>query len=96
MKQRGRNEKYPEEIKTWRLGESIPSWLSDVARVKEIKEDGSVVIDLRIADNDNGFEIINPENRILVKTKSNSDIVCLGGGRIFSLNKKQLILLYYD
>lgn len=96
MKQRGRNEKYPDEIKTWRLGEPVPSWLSDVARVKEIKDDGSVVIDLRIADNDNGFEIIDPENRILVKTKSNSDFICYGDRKIFTINENQLNLLYYD
>lgn len=95
MKQRGRNEKYPDEIKVWRLGDPVPLWLSDVAMVKEVKDDGSVVIDLRMADEDKGFEIIGPENRILVKTMENSEVVCYGEGRFFALSKKQLNLLYY-
>lgn len=95
MKQRGRNEKYPDEIKVWRFGDPVPLWLSDSARVKEVKEDGSVVLDLRMADEDKGFEIINPENQILVKTKSDSEVVCYGEGRFFALTEKQLDLLYY-
>ena len=46
MKQRGRNEKYPNEIKIWKLGDPVPSWLSDLAKVKKIKQDGSIVIDI--------------------------------------------------
>ena len=93
MKQRGRNEKYPFEIKTWKLGEPVPQWISDVARVKEIKEDGSVVIDVRKHTN-GGFEIIGPENQILIETKNDSDLVCFGSGKFFVLTNKQLDLIY--
>ena len=97
MKQRGRNEKYPEEIKTWKLYDPVPEWLSDYASVKGVKEDGSIILDIRLADNDRGFEIMRAgDNQILIKTHSTSDIVCFGNGRFFSLNKKQLALLYYD
>ena len=95
MKQRGRNEKYPNEIKAWRLGEPIPTWLSDMAKVKDVKENGSMVIDIRMADDDRGFEIIKPDNQILIRTNKNSDIICFGNNQLFVLTEKQLELLYY-
>lgn len=95
MKQRGRNEKYPNEIKVWRLGEPIPTWLSDIAKVKDVKENGSMVIDIRMADDDRGFEIIKPDNQILIRTNKNSDIICFGNNQLFVLTEKQLELLYY-
>ena len=96
MRQRGRNEKYPNEIKVWRLGEPIPTWLSDVAKVKDVKGDGSMIIDIRMVDNDRGFEIIKPDNQILVRTNKNSDIICFGNKQFFVLTEKQLDLLYYE
>ena len=35
-KQRGRNDKYPAKIEVWRIGEKVPEWLSDRAKVKFI------------------------------------------------------------
>ena len=95
MKQRGRNEKYPNEIKIWKLGDPVPSWLSDLAKVKKIKQYGSIVIDIIMIDR-GGFEIKDPTNQLIAKTTNNSDFICFGDKKIFVLTEKQLNLLYYD
>ena len=92
-KQRGRNNKYPETIETWRLGEKVPSWLSNVCAVKRVDESGEMKLDLREAGN--GYELIaSGVNQILVKVDKNEDYVCFGDSRIFSLTSKQIELLY--
>ena len=94
MKQRGYNSKYPSEIKTWRLGEKGPEWLSDVAKIKFIDGEGNVTIERREL-NTGGYEIIGSDGvSILVKTSSASDYVCLGDNHIFTLSEIQLKILY--
>lgn len=92
-KQLGGNEKYPKQIQIWRLGEQIPEWLSDSAKVKFIDGEGNKT--LAINNLENGYEIIDSSgNFVLVKTKTNDSLVCFGENKIFSLTKKQFDLLY--
>ena len=46
-KQRGKNNKYPAKIEVWRIGEKVPEWLSDRAKVKFIDGEGNVTLDRR-------------------------------------------------
>ncbi len=93
-KQRGRNNKYPETIETWRLGEKVPSWLSNVCAVKEVDgRNGDMKLDIR--ETDEGYELIaSGVNQILVKVSSKEDYICFGDSRVFSLTPKQIELLY--
>ena len=93
-KQRGRNDKYPEVIETWKIGERVPVWLSDRAKVKFIDGNGDVTLDRRDRG-DGSFEIIGASGvQILVTVSERSGVVCFGGGRIFSLRERQLEILY--
>lgn len=96
FKQSGYNSKYPEIIETWRLGESIPDWLSDRAKVNFMDGDGNLTLDINETSS-GGIEIINSGGTgTLVLLKSKKDYVCRGEGdsRIFSLTRTQLDLLY--
>ena len=93
-KQRGRNDKYPEVIETWKIGERVPVWLSDRAKVKFIDGNGDVTLDRRDRG-DGSFEIIGASGvQILVTVSERSGVICFGGGRIFSLRERQLEILY--
>lgn len=93
-KQRGRNTKYPETIETWKLGEKVPSWLSNVCAVKEVDKGGNIKLDMRETDG-GGYELIaSGVNQILVKVKGSDDYVCFGDSRVFTLTQKQIELLY--
>ena len=91
--QTGRNDKYPMNIDTWKLGESVPSWISDVANIKDIASNGEPILDIREAGE--GYELITSgTNQILVKAKNKEDWICFGDRRIFALTDKQIELLY--
>ncbi len=93
-KQRGRNDKYPEMIETWKIGEKVPVWLSDRAKVKFIDGNGDVTLDRRDRG-DGSFEIIGASGvQTLVTVSERSGVVCFGGGRVFSLRERQLEILY--
>ena len=97
MIQRGMNSKYPEKINTWRLGENIPEWLSDRAKVLFIDGDGNITLDLLKLDT-GGVEIKNSDGKgILVKMETGDSVLCYSNGKnIFSLKPKQLELLYQE
>lgn len=92
-KQRGLNKKYPKEIHTWKIGEKVPEWLSDRAKVKFIDGEGNVTLDRR--DGGDGYEIISSDGiHPLVTVKERMGVVCFGDNKIFSLKERQLELLY--
>lgn len=97
MVQRGMNNLYPEKIKTWRIGEKIPEWLSDNARILSIDEDGNVKLDTY--DLSSGGIAIKNSSGIgsLIELKTPDSIVCYSPGKnIFSLKPEQLELLYVE
>lgn len=94
-KQRGRNLKYPDTIETWRYGEKVPEWISDVCKVKFIDGSGNITLDYRETSS-GGLEFISSAgNRVLFTLGSKEDYVCLGNdSRIIVLRPTQLELLY--
>lgn len=90
----GRNEKYPEQIETWKRGEELPSWISDNCKIIRI-EGTSLIPEIRGVLG-GGFEIVRETGQALVSTKSDDDYVCFGNGRIFSLTERQLKFLYKE
>lgn len=98
MKQKGKNNKFPKEIETWRLGETIPEWLSDIAKVKFVDGSGNLTLDIT-ETNTGGYEIKSSDGtRILVGCEDKEDYICIGldkdNREIFSLNPIALGLLY--
>lgn len=95
MIQRGMNDRYPDTIDTWRLGEKIPEWLSDKAQVTFIDGEGNLTINIRDL-NSGGKEIIEANGKsTLVKMETSNSRVCYSpDSPIFSLRPEQLDLLY--
>ena len=94
--QSGSNPDFPRRIKIWKLGDPVPEWLSDKAKVIFLDGDGNITLD--IIDTNSGGVSIKSSNGIdvLVNLNRKSDYVCsaLDEDRIFSLNPIQLKLLY--
>lgn len=90
----GRNDKYPEQVETWRKGEPLPSWISDNCKI--IGMEGTSLIPCYRGVVGGGYEIIRENGQSLVSTKSDKDFVCLGDNKIFSLTPKQMELLYKE
>jgi hypothetical protein len=96
MIQRGRNNKYPEKIDTWQKSErDIPEWLTDIAKV-EMVDLGSGRKKIRMNSlTSGGVEIIAADGQsILIRTQGESDYVCFGDNKLFSLTESQMGLLY--
>ena len=95
MIQRGMNDRYPDEIETWKLGDKIPEWLSDKAQVIFIDGEGNLTLNIRDL-NSGGKEIIGSDGKsILVKMETPKSLVCYSPRRtIFSLRQEQIDLLY--
>lgn len=95
MTQRGMNDRYPDEIETWKLGDKIPEWLSDKAQVVFIDGEGNLTLNIRDL-NSGGKEIIGSDGKsILVKMETPKSLVCYSPRRpIFSLRQEQIDLLY--
>ena len=96
-KQKGENSKYPKEIKVWNVGDEIPEWLSDKAKVKFVDGEGNITLETNDTTT-GGLEIWDSTGTsILVRLESKEDNVCIDlneKGAIFSLTKKQTNLLY--
>ena len=92
--QSGRNDKYPKEIETWRFGEKVPEWISDICKVKFIDGLGNLTLDYR-ETNTGGLELISSSgDRTVLIIKSKKDYVCWGDSKLFTLRPIQLNLLY--
>lgn len=92
--QSGRNDKYPKQIDTWTKGEAVPEWISDNCKIIGI-EGTNLIPEFRKV-NGGGYEIVKENGSSLVSTKNDSDFICFGDGRIFSLTQKQIGLLYTE
>jgi len=98
-KQIGENSKYPQEVITWKLGEVVPEWISDRAKVTALEATtNNVQIDLRNT-NTGGYEIIDADGiNTLVKSNGKEDIICREAlhktSKIFSLSPIQFKLIY--
>ena len=96
MIQRGRNNKYPEKIDTWQKSErDVPDWLTDIAKV-EMVDLGSGRKKIRMNNlTSGGVEIIAADGQnILIRTQGDSDYICFGDNKLFSLTESQMGLLY--
>ena len=95
--QRGYNSRFPVIIKdTWKIGELVPEWLSDRAKINYIDDNtGNVGLDL-VETNNGGYIIRDSSGSSdLVHLISRDDLVCCDiMNNIFSLTKKQIELLY--
>lgn len=94
--QKGRNDKYPKEIKVWYLGLPVPEWLSDIAKVSSIDGDtGEANLSLTYT-NKGGYELYESGGKgVLIRTKGKEDYICLGdSGYLFPLTPTQFNLLY--
>ena len=95
LKQKGRNNKYPDEIWTWKLGEIVPE--SDIAKVSYLEgQDGNIQLEI-ISSNTGGYELKESSGlNVLVKAKKRDDFICMGTDKksIFSLSPLKLKLLY--
>ena len=99
-KQKGKNNKYPTTIQVWKLGDSVPEWLSNIAKVGAINENTGELSLFTRDTNTGGFELLDSGGTIsLVKTKSRKDYVCKpleSRGPVFSLTPLQLKMLYEE
>lgn len=92
--QAGENKEYPESVLVWKVGDKVPEWLSDRAKVKFIDADGNITLETTDTTS-GGLEIHDTSGTgSLVKLKKKTDLVCCGDGRIFSLSPVQFGLLY--
>ena len=97
-KQSGYNDKFPEKIVIWERGSKIPEWLSDISKILSIDPNGEPGLDTRDVVT-GGIEIIDSSGSgIVVKTVSESDIVCkdIKTNNIFSLTEEQFDLLFEE
>ena len=96
--QRGFNSNYPQKILLWKRGDLVPEWLSN--RVKIVAIDGntgSPVPEYRENSWVNGYSLLDSGGvTVAVSVKDSGDYVCFSEetGKLFSLNPKQLNLLY--
>ena len=94
--QRGENKNYPYQITTWKIGEKIPEWLSDQAKVKFIDGEGNLTLDW-LETSTGGLEIQDSSGlNVLTRLKTKDSILCYSSGtnKIFSLTPVQFNLLY--
>ena len=96
MKQKGRNDRYPRTIQTWRKGEVVPEWLSDIAKIAGlVGKSGNPSLDV-IPITSGGYQIRDSSGTgILISVSNERDYVCRGDdGKLFTLSPTQLKLLY--
>lgn len=93
-RQVGRNEKYPMVVEIWQLGDPIPEWLSDRARIKFIDGYGNKTLETRPTNGGKGLEIIASENNKLVELEDKRGYVCFGDGLVFYISPLAFPYLY--
>ena len=80
------------KVETWRRGEPIPDWITDNCKI--VGMEGDRLIPWYREVSAGGYEIVKTDGSSLISTKSITDYVCLGDGKIFSLTETQIGLLY--
>lgn len=94
--QRGRNNKYPKIIETWKLGESVPEWLSDRSKV-ELVDLGNEDKKLKTTPlSSGGYEIYDASGKNVLTRVPDNGLVCFGDNYIFSLSSDEIELLYEE
>jgi len=98
-KQRGNNDKYPLEVLTWKLGEDVPDWLSDLAKIGAMDANTNKVSLETRNTNQGGYELLDSSGQgILLKTKNKTDLICKdtkkSAGGLFVLSLVQFNLIY--
>jgi hypothetical protein len=92
-KQIGYNDRYPVIVSVWSLGDKIPEWLSDNAKIKFIDGEGLKTLDIRYKGD--GYDIMNTDGiNILCSAKTKDSKVCFGGGKFFSMTTEQFRYVY--
>lgn len=95
-KQKGRNSKYPETIETWSIGQPVPEWLSDRAKVNGMYSEGQCTLEIRKTTS-GGYELLDSGGQYtLVRVDTLNGVVCkdISSEKIISLRPEQLRLLY--
>ena len=97
MIQRGRNDKYPEKIETWKKGQRVPEWLSDRAKI-ELVDLGNEDKILKMTNlSSGGYELYDASGKnVLTRVPEENGYVCFGDSKIFSLSQRELELLYTE
>lgn len=73
--QKGYNCEWPYKIETWSIGDPVPEWLSDVARIDFIDGEGNMTLKTRKTSKD-GIEIIQASGSgSLVRLEHKDDLV---------------------
>lgn len=98
IRQCGRNPSFPEVLtSTWKYGQPIPEWLSDVAAVEFVDGEGNITLKIEETST-GGINIIRSgRDGVLVNLASKQSIVCKSTDwPIFSLTPIQFDLLYKE
>lgn len=95
MIQRGKNNKYPEQIEIWKLGNKVPEWLSDICKVDFVDGEGNLTLNLTETTT-GGYELKTSDGKnTLIVVNNKKDYICYcPGTKIFVLSEAQLNLLY--
>lgn len=96
--QKGYNPKYPREILVWKRGDFVPEWLSNRVKISALDVNtGSPIPEYRKNGWENGYALMDSGGvSIAISVPDSDDFICFeeSTGRLFSLNPRQLNLLY--
>ena len=92
---------FPGRVTTWKYGDDVPEWLSDIAKVASI-DNNTHRISLETREtNTGGFEILDSSGQhVLARLDSKTDILCrdisseVKGITLFSMTPRQFDLIY--
>lgn len=96
--QRGQNDKFPALITTWSLGEDVPEWLSDIAKISSIDNlTSKISLEIR-KTNTGGYELLDSSGqKTLIRFSCETDVLCKSldpRGQMFIMSPLQLNLVY--
>lgn len=94
--QRGRNNLYPETIEIWKIGDKVPEWLSDRAKIEMVDLGNADKILKTTELSSGGYEIYEASGKNVLVRVPKEGTVCFGDNRVFSLSKMELDLLYEE
>lgn len=93
LEQWGYNPDFPIIAETWELGDPVPAWLSDHAKVAGFNSDGSILLDT-YTDREGNLHIRDTYRPIdLVVIPKNHKLI-YGEGIMKVISQKQLDFLY--
>ena len=97
LKQWGYNPDYPIEVEGWKIGEKVPDWLSDVAKVSGFDgKTGDILLDMW-TDKQGKFHIKDTYRPIDLLVIPNTDsMVVYGDGKLIVLDPEEIDFLYIE